>query len=273
MPMNIRVNETEHLLDDGATLFSARAAFCPDADILIHNGAVADADVPLRGGDAVVLIRRGRTPTQREFESLLSARHTPGVYEKMKQACVGVAGLGGLGSTAACALARAGVGRLILCDFDVVEPSNLNRQQYFADQIGLPKTEALATTIRRINPYLGLELHNVRLSRDNVAEVFGQAGILVEALDRADGKAMLLEAWAARYPERPAVCGSGMAGAHSANTIRTKRKFGNIYVVGDETEEARPGQGLMAPRVGVAAHHQANAVMRLILGLAPDAIA
>jgi len=268
--MRVRVNEIWQHLDEGATLYSVRALFHPAADIVIRNGAVADYDAVLTDGDVVALIQRGQLPSKNAFDALLSARHTPGVFEKMKAATVGIAGLGGLGSAVAVALARVGVGRLILCDHDVVEPSNLNRQHYFIDQIGMKKTDALSATLRRIHPELIFELHDIKLTQDNAATVFADAQILVEALDRAESKAMLLGAWLATHSDRPVVCGSGMAGAFSANTIQTKRKMGKVYVVGDGEAEAKEGQGLMAPRVGVAAHHQATAVMRLILGLDPE---
>ncbi len=267
--MRVRINETWTHLDEGATLFGVRALFHPAADIAIRNGAVVDHDAVLADGDTIAFIQRGRIPNKDEFDALVSARHTPGVFEKMKSATVGIAGLGGLGSAVAVALSRVGVGRLILCDHDVVEPSNLNRQHYFIDQIGMKKTDALAATLRRIHPELIFELHDTMLEPENVATVFEDAEILVEALDRAQSKAMLLSAWLANYPDRPVVCGSGMAGSFSANAIQTKRQMGHVYVVGDGEAEAKEGQGLMAPRVGVAAHHQATAVMRLILGLDP----
>ena len=122
------------------------------------------ADRELREGDRVVFIRRGEVPSADELEGLMVSRHTPGVHAKVKAATVGIAGLGGLGSAIAVALARTGVGCLVLADFDVVEPSNLNRQQYFVDQIGMYKTEALAENLARINPHVRVVTHAVKLS-------------------------------------------------------------------------------------------------------------
>jgi sulfur carrier protein ThiS adenylyltransferase len=58
-----------------------------------------------------------------------------------------------------------------------------------------------------------------------------------------------------------------VAGHGDSNAIRTRRLRPRVYVVGDGESAAQPGQGLMAPRVGIAAHHQANQVIRLLLGV------
>ena len=160
--IKIWVNEIEREITDGATVAMVRDAEKPDADLTIVNGFPCEGGTPLSQGDRLVLIRRGDQPSREELETLLCARHTPGVHNLVKKTRVGIAGLGGLGSQVALALARVGVGRLTLADFDVVEPSNLNRQQYFIDQLGQPKAHALGETLRRTNPYVELDLHPVR---------------------------------------------------------------------------------------------------------------
>jgi sulfur carrier protein ThiS adenylyltransferase len=264
--MNIWIAERAVEVEPGARLFALRDRVKPGADVVIYNGAPAGADRALAEGDRVVFIRRGERPGPDEMEALLVARHTPGVHAKIKRAAVGIAGLGGLGSAVAVALARIGVGRLVLADFDVVEPSNLNRQQYFVDQIGLPKTEALAENLRRINPYVRLETHAVRLVPENIPSIFGAVDVLAEAFDRAEEKVMLLDRFASAFPDRPIVMVSGLAGHGPGDAIRVRRLGGRVYVVGDLESAAEPGRGLMAPRVGVAAHLQANVVLRLLLG-------
>ena len=264
--MRITLNEQPADLPPGSTVGDARERLKPGADVLIANGAVVPASHPLREGDAVVLIRRGETPSAAELEALMAARHTPGVHGKARRATVGIAGLGGLGSAVAVALARTGVGTLVLADFDVVEPSNLNRQQYFVDQLGRPKTEALAESLRRINPYVRLATHAVRLTPENVPAIFRDVDVLVEAFDRADQKAMLLDAFTAAFPDRPLVMASGLAGHGPGGTIAVRRLGRSVHLVGDGTSAAEPGRGLMAPRVGIAAHLQANTVLRLLLG-------
>jgi len=264
--MRIRVNEVEKQIPDEASADSVRALVKPEADVLILNGFPCAPEAAIKEGDELVLIRRGEAPAPEELEALLVARHTPGVHGRVKGARVGVAGLGGLGSQVAIALARTGVGTLVLADFDVVEPSNLNRQQYFVEQLGAPKVHALAETLRRINPYVALALHEVRLTPENLPTVFSGCRVLVEAFDRADQKAMLAETALAALPETWVVAASGLAGYGSADTIRCHRLGPRLFVVGDLEAEARPGTGLMAPRVGVAAHAQANLALRILLG-------
>jgi sulfur carrier protein ThiS adenylyltransferase len=264
--MRVKVNEDDRQVPEGLTVGGLCSLAKPDADVLICNGFPCSPDRTLREGDEVVLIRRGERPGPEELETLLVARHTPGVHRRLKAAQVGVAGLGGLGSQVAVALARTGVGTLVLADFDVVEPSNLNRQQYFLDQLGEPKTEALTATLRRINPYVRFEQHQVRLDSKNIPQIFGPCQVLVEAFDRADQKAMLVETCLEKLPQTWVVAASGLAGYGPSDTIRTHRIAPRLFVVGDLESEAQPGMGLMAPRVGVAAHAQANAAVRILLG-------
>ena len=201
-------------------------------------------------------------PGAAELEALLVERHTPAVHEKIKGATVGIAGLGGLGSAIAVALARTGIGRLILADFDVVDPSNLNRQQYFVDQLGMPKTEALEANLKRINPYVSYETHSVRVTPENIPALFGSVDVMVEAFDRPDQKAMLLQS----FKGAPLVAASGMAGYGPGESIGVRKMGDRIYIVGDLETDLAPGCGLMAPRVGIAAHMQANLVLRILLG-------
>lgn len=263
--MKVRINEHEREVAAGETVHAVRSRVKPGADIIILNGAVCDADAPLHDGDSVVLIRRGEQPSREELEMLMAARHTPGVHAKLKRATVGIAGLGGLGSSIAIALARTGVGRMILVDFDVVEPSNLNRQQYFVSQIGQPKPDALVENLRLINPYNTYEPLIAQLDPANVPVIFRDVDLLIEAFDRADMKAMLAAAFKGAYPDRPLVMASGLAGCGPESTLRVRKLGGTLYVVGDLETAARPGVGLMAPRVGIVAHMQANLAVRLLL--------
>jgi len=152
--IRIKVNEKEISIPSTLSLFHLRDQFKPNADVTICNGFPITSDQSLQQGDEVVFIQKGETPSAEELECLMMARHTPGVHQKIKKSVVGIAGLGGLGSNVAIALTRIGVGTLILIDFDLVEPSNLNRQQYFLHQIGMPKVEALQENLSKINPYV-----------------------------------------------------------------------------------------------------------------------
>lgn len=268
--MRLRVNEKSLEADRGLTLFRLRERTKPDADLIIYNGFPASEDTELKDGDSVQLIRKGELPGPDEMEALMIARHTPGVHEALKKATVGIAGLGGLGSSCAVALCRMGVGRLILADFDVVEPSNLNRQQYFVDQIGMYKTEATKMNLARINPYVEIETHRVMLDESNIPLVFRGASVVVEAFDRAEMKAMIIRTVMSAMPDAAVVAASGVAGYGDGNEVRAMELTSRLFIIGDARSEARPGMGLMATRVGIAAHQQANTVVRIILGELPE---
>ncbi len=268
--ITIQFNEKSLTLHKKTSLFELRNQRQADADILIINGFPVTEDAPLNHGDRVVMIKRGAIPDAEQLESLMLARHTPGIHARIARSRVGIAGAGGLGSNVAIALARVGVGELIIADFDVVEPSNLNRQQYFIDQIGLPKVFALRENLKRINPYVNIEIFNGRIDQQNLTHVFNNIDVMVEAFDAPDQKAMLTVAHLQQAPDCPLVAASGMAGHASSNSIQTQHVRKNFYLVGDQTTSAMPGQGLMAPRVSIAAGHQANAVLRLLLGEQPE---
>jgi len=263
--MTVKVNEENSSVEKGVTVSALRDRFKPDADVLVVNGFPAAPDTALKPEDEVVLIRRGETPKADELEALMVARHTPGVHARMKSAVVGVAGLGGLGSAVAISLARMGIGTLILADFDIVEPSNLNRQNYFIEHIGMPKTEAMTQILFQINPYIRVEPHTVVLTRENIPDIFKSATVVVECFDGAEAKAMIIETVADTLPEAFAVGASGLAGYGDSNGIQTRRLGKKIFIVGDLVMAAQPGRGLMAPRVGIAANHQANVVVSLLM--------
>ena len=194
-------------------------------------------------------------------ESSIFERNVPGTTEKLQKATVGIAGCGGLGSNAAVALTRAGVGRLILADPDRVELSNLNRQHFFQSDIGKVKVEALAGHLRSVNPGIELVLHEIELTPENTPDVFGEADLLIEAFDRAESKRWLIEAWCRAFPDRPIVCGSGLSGAGNTNALRV-HSAGCIHLCGDE--ESDMSLGLCAARVGAVANMQANVAIELL---------
>ena len=267
--IEIQLNERPIQVAAGTSLFQLAERFKPEADVLVWNGYPMSEDRSLADGDVVVLIQRGEVPASEELEALLVARHTPGVHRRLKAACIGIAGCGGLGSNVALSLARVGIGKLVLADFDVVVPSNLNRQQYFVEQIGRYKVDALQDTLARANPFVRVTVHRVELTPINIPVIFAECDVIVEAFDRADMKVMIVETVMTRLPGRPLIVGSGMAGYGRSNAIQTVNE-GVLYICGDGVSEARPGRGLMAPRVGIAANHQANCVLELLLGEEQD---
>jgi sulfur carrier protein ThiS adenylyltransferase len=183
----------------------------------------------------------------------------------LQNAVIGIAGCGGLGSNVAVSLTRTGIGKLILADFDKVEPSNLNRQQFFRNQVGMQKVEALAENLRGISEFTQIEIHDIKLNEQNIPQVYAKADIIVEAFDKAEMKEMLIETWLEKFPERPIIAASGIAGWDDNNELKSKQ-YDNLYICGDEQSELQPGISPMAPRVGIVANMQANLVLEILLG-------
>ena len=195
--------------------------------------------------------------TQKIFE-----RNVPGTLEILQKSTVGIAGCGGLGSNAAVSLVRAGIGKLILADHDLVEESNLNRQYYFQSDIGKKKVEALADHLSAINPEIQLETIDRQICAPDISQVFKDAEILIEGFDRANEKAWLIESWCSAFPPRPIVCASGLSGIGNTEDLKVKNA-GNIYIVGDG--ETDMSLGLCSARVAIAANMQANIAIELLV--------
>jgi sulfur carrier protein ThiS adenylyltransferase len=178
---------------------------------------------------------------------------------------VGIAGAGGLGSNCAVALARCGIGTLVISDFDIIEEPNLNRQYYFTDQIGMMKTVALKENIIRINPNASIIIHQKKLDSTNIPVIYSGCDVIVEAFDSADMKEMLIETVQIKMPGTPVVVGSGMAGWGENSKIRCRKIDDTLYVCGDESSEVSDNLPPMAPRVGIVANMQANTVIEILM--------
>lgn len=189
----------------------------------------------------------------------------PQTFFELKNAVVGIAGLGGLGSNVGVALTRLKVGKLILVDFDVIEESNLTRQNYFADQVGRHKVDASLENFRRIDPEANLKGHKTRLTPEKIVEVFKDCHVIAECFDRADQKQMIVETVLTKMKDVVVVSVSGLAGYGRSNEIVTRRISDRLVLVGDTVSGTGPGVPLTAPRVGIAAYHQANAIAELLL--------
>ena len=198
-----------------------------------------------------------------DFKNAMIERHGEEIYKKISSSSVAIAGLGGLGSNIAISLARCGVGKLLLVDFDRVDISNINRQQYFYEQIGIKKTKALSEIIKKINPYINIETKCIKVTEENAQEIFDGYKIVCEAFDDAQNKAMLVNALLEKT-DAYIVAASGMAGYSSSNSIQTKKAMERLYLCGDFVTDIKDANGLMAPRVAICANHQANMVIRLI---------
>jgi sulfur carrier protein ThiS adenylyltransferase len=197
------------------------------------------------------------------FENAFYAKNPPGVLERLKNATVAIAGAGGLGSNVAVALARTGVHHLIIADFDRIELSNLNRQQFFPEQAGMFKTEALKQNLNRINPYINVEIFTGRITPENIETVFGHAEILVEAFDLAEMKAMLVRNWLTLHPDRYIVTASGIAGLGRSSLLQTEIR-GKMIICGDGQSSLESEGGYTAPRVAIAANLQGAAVIEIL---------
>jgi len=187
------------------------------------------------------------------------------IKEKLRHSSVGIAGVGGLGSNAAVALARAGIGRLILVDFDKVEERNLDRQYYFINQIGKLKVEALKENIIRLNPKVEVSNINQKLEKNNMEKPFKDVDVVIEALDNAETKTQFIEEILTKFPDKPIVAASGVAGYGHSDRIYTK-KLGNLYMCYDEEAKSSDDDVLMAPRVALMANWEANLALEIILG-------
>ena len=203
-------------------------------------------------------------PTKEEWNKALAERHGEKLQTKFSSVTVAICGLGGLGSNVAISLARAGIGKLILIDFDRVDITNLHRQQYKANQLGMNKTDALRDNLLEIAPYVTLETHTICVKEENAAQLLRGADIICEAFDDAECKAMLTNLVLEEMPDKYLVAASGMAGFGSVNSIRTRKITSKFYLCGDEKSDVQSEGGLVSSRVMLCAAHQAHTVLRIL---------
>ena len=180
---------------------------------------------------------------------------------------IGIAGAGGLGSNCAVALARSGIGTLVIADFDIVEELNLNRQYYFYEQVGMMKTDAIRDNIKHVNPGILVITHQKKLDRTNISEIFAGCNIIIEAFDNAGMKEMLIETVQTKMPGIPLIVGSGMAGWGKTNELKCRKIDETLYVCGDETSEVSDNLPPLAPRVGIVANMEANVAIEILMNI------
>ena len=263
--MKIFINETlTEIEEDIVNINDIKNNFKKDADIFILNGHPVDKNILLKDNDKLTLIKKGEVPKYEDLENLMIARHTPNVHKKLKDGSVAILGLGGLGSNIAISLARIGVGHMILADFDIVEPSNLNRQQYFISDIGKYKTDALKSSLKNINPFIDIDTLNKIIDSSNIEE-FSNVDIIIEAFDNPKYKAEIASFILRNMKDKYLISSSGMAGYYDSNIIKTRKVRERFYICGDEVNEAKEGDGLMAPRVSICANHMANLATQILI--------
>lgn len=186
------------------------------------------------------------------------------IKEVLGNFTIGIAGAGGLGSNCAVALVRSGIKKIVIADFDIVEESNLNRQYYFSNQIGMLKVDAIKDNLLSITREIEIDTRNIKLDADNICNIFKHCDIIVEAFDSAEMKQMLIENISEAFPSIPIIIGNGMAGWGNSNALITEQ-FGNIYACGDQKSEISYKLPPLAPRVGIVANMQANQVLEILL--------
>lgn len=262
--MKIRFNgkEVETHFKTSLGFFTAHST--NSDDVWIVNGFATREKQELQENDELFCIPKNTMPPANVLDSMMRARHTPKLHDKLKTSSVAICGLGGLGSHIAIMLARSGVGNLRLIDFDTVEPSNLNRQSYMVSDLGKYKTEALRDQIAQINPFIKIQIHTLKIIEDNIKELFQDDDIVCEAFDNVLSKSIIMQNFHKFFKDKILICASGIAGYGDSNSIQTKKIAHNFYICGDLKNEARVGNGLMAPRVNICAAHQANLVLELL---------
>ena len=198
-----------------------------------------------------------------EFEKGLSKYLDASTLNKIRSVKVGIAGAGGLGSNCALNLVRCGFTQFKIVDFDVVEPSNLNRQFYFSDQIGIPKVQALKMNLTRINPDLNLEMLQQKITGENALQIFEDCDVVVEAFDRVEYKTMIVEKFYSSG--KLLVSASGLAGCGNSDAIKIRKIKPDFFLIGDMISEAGLELPPLSPRVNIAAAKEADAVLEYVL--------
>lgn len=183
-------------------------------------------------------------------------------FEKIQAIRVGIAGAGGLGSNCALNLVRVGLNKFTIVDFDSIDPTNLDRQFYFYDQVGMLKVEALKKNLERINPDIDIEIVRSKIEKENAAKLFNGCDIVAECLDVASSKKMLVEELL--KAKKFIVTVSGLGGIGSSDDIKVHRLKNNLVMIGDLRSDIcyRPA---LSPRVNIAAAKQADVILEYAL--------
>lgn len=162
---------------------------------------------------------------------------------------IGIAGCGGLGSNVAYHLVRNGINYIKFGDFDKIESSNLNRQFYFQDQIGLLKSETLSKNLLRINPKANFDFENIKFNKENIIEFFKDCNLIVEAFDSKESKIMLIEEL---LPLNKIIISASGVANFNINTLTTKEVTKNLFIVGDFKTDIKENK-TYSHKVGAAA--------------------
>lgn len=263
--MKVTVNGKNLFLNNPISIKDLLQYLKMEADVFIVNSFPAALSYIVNNNDTITFIKKGAMPSKEELEYQLISRQGTKEYNILKNSSCVICGLGGLGSNAAISLARSGVGKIKLIDYDIVEPSNINRQAYFIEHIGKYKTEALKEIIGKISPCINVEISNVHLNEDNIMEECLNYHVILECFDNTQSKMMLIEKCVNNMAESFVIGASGVAGYYTTDTIVKKTLGSRCLIIGDFEHEAMVNQGLYAPRVAAVANMQANEAIRYLL--------
>src|SRR5947209_6239923 len=276
-----------HLFSDQNTLRNFVNVYVNDEDIRHQSGT----DTPVKDGDTILIvpsIAGGAAVAQvdnlrhDEFLPILSneeiARYSRHVIipevgmqgqRKLKAASVLMIGTGGLGAPLGMYLAAAGVGRLGLVDFDVVDESNLQRQIIHGTKdVGRPKIESARDRLHDINPHIRLDTYETRLTSENALELFRDYDIIVDGTDNFPTRYLVNDACV--LTGKPNVYGSIFRFEGQASVFWAERGacYRCLY-----PEPPPPGLvpscaegGVLGVLPGIVGAIQANEAIKLILG-------
>lgn len=192
---------------------------------------------------------------------------------RLGEASVLVVGLGGLGSAASMYLAAAGVGRLVLNDCDVVDPTNLQRQLLYRDaDVGQRKVDTAAAALSVVNPGIQLVCHDARLDAAALGNIIAGADVVLDCSDNFGTRFSLNNACVAA--RTPLVSGAAvrLGGQVASFDLRQGGPcYACLFDEHDETLEDCAGNGIIAPLVGVVGALQAVEAVRYIVGIGTPA--
>jgi adenylyltransferase/sulfurtransferase len=188
--------------------------------------------------------------------------------ERLLKSNVLIIGLGGLGSPVAMYLAAAGVGHLLLCDFDVVDISNLQRQIiHNTDDIGQSKVESARDSLFALNPLVKMTLLQQLLDNDALAEQISQVDVVLDCTDNLPTRFAINQACV--DTQTPLVSGAAIRMEGQISVFRNDQSdspcYRCLYSNEDALGETCTQTGILAPLVGIIGSLQALEAMKLIM--------
>lgn len=231
-------------------------------NLIVVNGVLENEDYELKANDEVLAIDKHKLVDGEIIKRALFARNNSYLVTALKQTKVVILGCGGIGSNVARLLVQSGIEQLTLIDYDVVDPTNLNRQFYTYNQIGSYKIDCLGDNLQAINPNVKLTKLNVHLDKDNIASYTAGYDFVIDGFDTPLMKSLIVNSsgWHGSY----LILANGMAGIKPASEIVTRKLTDDVYVCGDGSNGVKPRIGLMATQVTLVASQMANKIIEII---------